>query len=317
MKLVIQIPCHNEEVTLPVTLRDLPKKIDGIDSIEVLVIDDGSTDDTVNVAKRENVKHILRLAHRSGLAEAFRRGLEKSLELGADIIVNTDGDNQYKGGDVPKLIRPILDGNAAIVVGCRDIMAIKHFSFLKKMLQLFGSHMVRKFSKTDIPDTTSGFRAYSKEAALKINVFSSYTYTLETIIQAGLKGIPMAYINTTTNQKLRESRLIKNVFSYITRSISTMIRVYLMYEPMKFFVRIGSIILLAGVVLDLRYLYFFLFTAKKSGHVQSLMLGMMLFITGFMVITIGLLGDIVAANRKLNEEILYRLRRRDAENGKR
>jgi len=311
MKLIIQIPCHNEEMSLPVTLKDLPERIVGIDEIETLVIDDGSTDATAAVAEREGVDHIVRLPFKRGLAEAFRKGLEKSLELGADIIVNTDGDNQYNGEDIAKLVAPILDKKAEIVVGCRDIFTIKHFSLLKKILQNVGSRVVRRFSKTDIPDVTSGFRAYSRDAALRINVFSTYTYTLETIIQAGRKEIPMISVGIRTNEKLRESRLIKSLPSYVIRSVATILRVYLMYEPMRFFVKTGSLIISISFLIGLRYMYFFFFGAKRGGHLQSLLLGAVLFIAGFLLIAIGLLADIIAANRKLNEETLFRVRKRE------
>lgn len=314
MKLIIQIPCFNEEESLPLTLRDLPDRIDGIDEIETLVIDDGSTDATASVAEREGVDHIVRLPFKRGLAEAFRKGLERSLELGADIIVNTDGDNQYKGGDIEKLVSPILDKKAEIVVGCRDIFGIKHFSVIKKMLQKVGSHVVRRFSKTDIPDVTSGFRAYSRDAALRINVFSNYTYTLETIIQAGRKEIPITSVNIGTNEKLRESRLIKSLPSYVTRSIATIVRVYLMYEPMRFFIKGGSLIIFLSSLIGVRYLYFLFFGAKRGGHIQSLILGGVLFMAGFMMVVIGLLADIIAANRKLNEETLFRLKKSELSN---
>lgn len=309
MKLIIQIPCYNEEKTLPVTLKDLPKSIEGIDVIETLIIDDGSTDKTTDVAKIKGADHILKLPVHSGLAEAFRRGIDKALELGADIIINTDADNQYKASDIPKLINPILQKKAEIVIGCRDIASIKHFSFLKKLLQKLGSHIVQKFSHTDIPDTTSGFRAYSRDAALRLNVFSSYSYTLETIIQAGRKEIPMLYVNIGTNEKIRESRLLKNIFSYIKRSTVTILRVYLMYEPMRFFIKIGSFILLMSTLLGVRYLYFFFFGVKRGGHIQSLILAAILAIVGVQLIFIGFLADVIAANRRLLEETLYRQKR--------
>ncbi|MBU1084109.1 MAG: glycosyltransferase family 2 protein [Candidatus Omnitrophota bacterium] len=308
MKLIIQIPCYNEEKTLPPTLKDLPKKIEGVDEIEVLVINDGSSDATVEVAKREGVHHVLDLPVNSGLAKAFRCGLEKSVELGADIIVNTDGDNQYQGQDIPKLIEPILRRKAEIVIGCRDISAISHFSPVKKLLQNFGSCVVRKFSKTDIPDTTSGFRAYTKDAALRINIFSNYTYTIESIIQAGRKDIPITHVNISTNGKLRESRLIKNIYSYMTRSIATMMRIYLMYEPLKSFIKISLVPISLSVVLITRFLIAH-FTRHQGGHVQSLVIAAAGLILGFIIIMIGLLGDLISANRKLNEEILYRLKK--------
>lgn len=314
MKLIIQIPCNNEEETLPITLKDLPRQIEGIDKIEVLVINDGSTDRTSEVARENGVDHIIELPYKRGLAEAFRRGLEKSAELGADIIVNTDGDNQYMGEDIKKLVKPILENKAEIVIGCRDMSSIEHFSFLKKMLQKFGSSVVRKFSRTDIADTTSGFRAYSRDAALKLNVFSSYTYTLETIIQAGRKEIPMISVSIRTNEKLRESRLIKSIPAYITRSIATIMRVYLMYEPMSVFVKIGTGLFFLGGLISTRYLYFFFFAAKKGGHLQSLLLSAVLILMGFICIVAGLLADVIASNRKLNEEILFKLKKMGIKN---
>lgn len=309
MKLIIQIPCHNEEKTLGVTLNDLPKTVKGIDVIEILIIDDGSTDKTVEVARENGVKHILSFPYKRGLAEAFRKGLARSLELGADIIVNTDGDNQYKGSDVEKLVQPVLEGKGDIVIGCRDISTIEHFSFAKKMLQKFGSHIVRRFSRTSVPDTTSGFRAYSKDAALKLNVFSNYTYTIETIIQAGRKEIPITHVKIGTNEKLRESRLIKSIPVYVTRSVGTMLRVYLMYEPMKFFIKIGTLLLGVGGLISLRYLYFFFFGVKRGGHLQSLLLSAILIIMGFVTVVVGLLADVIAANRRLNEETLFNLKK--------
>jgi len=310
MNLIIQIPCYNEANTLPHVLKALPKKISGVNKIETLVINDASTDATVEVARENGVDHILTLPFKSGLAEAFRKGLEKSLELGADIIVNTDGDNQYKGEDVPRLIGPILDRRSEIVIGCRDISSINHFSLVKKILQRVGSCIVRRFSNTDIPDSTSGFRAYSRDAALRLNVFSSYTYTLETIIQAGREEIPISYIDISTNEKLRESRLITNIPSYIMRSISTILRIYLMYEPLKTFFLIGFVPTSLSLVLLIRFLIAH-FTRHQGGHVQSLIIAAVGFIIGFVIIVIGLLGDVISANRKLNEEVLYRLKKRE------
>lgn len=308
MKLIIQIPCYNEEKTLPITLRDLPKRIEGIDSVEVLIINDGSTDTTSQTAKNNGVKHILNLPGRRGLAEAFKKGIDKSLELGADIIVNTDGDNQYKGSDIPRLVKPIMDKQAEVVIGCRDIKNIKHFSFAKKVLQGLGSYMVRKFSGTNIPDTTSGFRAYSRDAALQLNIFSTYSYTLETIIQAGRKEMPMSYIDITTNEKLRESRLIKNIFSYLLRSTATILRIFLMYEPLKTFFQIGLLPILLSLVLTARFLVSH-FTRAQGGHIQSMIIAAVLFIIGAVIIMLGLLGDVISANRKLSEELLYRIKK--------
>ncbi len=310
MKLIIQIPCHNEEKTLPITLRDLPKEIKGIDKIETLVINDGSTDRTKEVAAACGVDHVIDLPFKRGLAEAFRRGLDASVEKGADIIVNTDGDNQYKGADIEKLVRPIIERKADIVIGCRDISSIAHFSASKKILQKIGSKIVRKISRTDIPDTTSGFRAYSRSAAMKLNIFSSYTYTLESIIQAGRKEIPMTHVPVRTNDKLRESRLIKNIWSYIIKSAATILRIYLMYEPLKTFISIGSVFVIPGVLLIARFLYFYLIS-DRSGHIQSLIISAVLVVMGFGIMMLGLLGEVISANRRLNEEILERIKRRD------
>ena len=315
MKLIIQIPCYNEEKTLPVTLRDLPKKIRGIDEIEILVINDGSEDSTVEVAKKAGVSHILDLPLRSGLAEAFRRGIERSLELGADIVVNTDGDNQYRGADIAKLVKPIIDKRSEIVIGCRDILNIEHFSLTKKILQKVGSYVVRRLSNTDIPDTTSGFRAYSRDAALRLNIFSTYTYTLETIIQAGRKEIPISYVEISTNEKLRESRLIKSIPSYVLRSTSTLLRIYLMYEPLRSFFKIGLVPISISTILIIRFLISH-FTRLQGGHVQSLIIAAIGLIVGILIIMIGLLGDIMSANRKLNEEMLYRLRKESLDKSK-
>ncbi len=308
MKLIIQIPCYNEEETLSVTLKDLPKHIEGIDVIETLIIDDGSSDGTVKKAGDLGVDHILKLPGHRGLAEAFRRGLERCLELQSDIIVNTDGDNQYNGGDIKKLVEPILSKKADIVIGCREMSAIKHFSVIKKILQKVGSYIVRKISNTNIPDTTSGFRAYSREAALRINVFSNYTYTLETLIQAGRKEIPVTHVDISTNEKLRESRLMKSMFGYVTRSVSTISRIYLMYEPMKSFFWLGMVPISLSIILIVRFAISY-FTRVHGGHVQSLIIAAMLFIVGGMIVLIGLLGDVISANRKLNEETLYRLKK--------
>jgi len=307
MKLVIQIPCLNEEKTLPITLADIPKKIDGIDEIEILVIDDGSTDKTAEVAKSCGANYI-KLHQRKGLAGAFRAGLEKSLELGADIIVNTDADNQYKGQDIPLLIKPIIEKKADMVIGSRNIDTIEHFSWVKKMLQKIGSLVVRRFSSTDIPDTTSGFRAYSREAALRLNIFSTYTYTLETIIQAGRQGMVIESIDIKTNDKLRESRLITSIPNYLLKSTVTILRIYLMYEPLRSFLKISLLPFSIGAIFVLRFLIFH-FTQPVGGHIQSLILAAILIISSLFIITIGLLGDVLSATRKLDEEILYRLKK--------
>lgn len=309
MKLIIQIPCFNEEKTLPEVVRDLPKRLDGVDSIEILVINDGSTDKTVDVAKSLKVDHILNLSKHRGLAFAFKSGLDKALEIGADIIVNTDGDNQYKGEYIASLVRPIMEKRADMVIGCRKMAEIKHFSPLKRWLQLWGSYIVRKFSNTDIPDVTSGFRAYSKDAALKINIFSDYTYTLESIIQAGRRNLHVEHINIETNPKLRESRLIKSIPAYIARSIATILRIYIMYEPLKSFSAAGIIPILIGSVLVIRFAIDH-FTRITGGHVQSLILAAVAILVGCGTILMGMLGDIISANRKIEEEILYRLKKK-------
>lgn len=309
-KLIVQIPCFNEEKTLPITLQHIPRKIKGVDVVEILVIDDGSTDNTVAVAKAHGVDHIVRFTHNKGLAEGFLAGLDASLRLGADIIVNTDGDNQYNGADIEKLIEPIVNGKTDIVVGDRQVDNIPHFSPLKKKLQHLGSWVVRQVSGTDIPDATSGFRAFSREAALKINVVSKFSYTLETIIQAGKKNIAIGHVPVGTNQKLRESRLFKNTFSYIKRSLSTIIRIYTMYEPIKTFFLIGGTIFCGGLALSLRFVYYYLFTPYGGqGHIQSLILAAVLFIVGFQVMVIGLLSDLIADNRRLLEDTLYRVKK--------
>ena len=310
MKLIIQIPCSNEEHTLPITVKDLPKKIGGIDEIEILVINDGSEDRTVEVARSLGIKNILSFPKRRGLAHAFKAGLDKATELGADIIVNTDGDNQYSGEDVKFLIEPIIKNRAQIVVGCRNISEIKHFSFTKKMLQYIGSHFVRKFSRTAVRDVTSGFRAYSRDAALRINIFSDYTYTLESLIQAGRNNIPIECVDIRTNPKLRESRLIKSIFKYIMRSVATVLRIYLMYEPLKSFFTIGFISILSGAILMGRFMIAHITRPAGGGHIQSMIIAAIFILAGFGAIMMGFLGDLISANRKVNEEILYRLKKK-------
>jgi glycosyltransferase involved in cell wall biosynthesis len=311
-KLIIQIPCFNEEKTLPITLANIPKTFPGIDVVEILVIDDGSTDHTVAVALENGVHHIVRLTNNKGLAEGFMAGLDACLKLGADIIVNTDGDNQYNNQDIEKLILPILNGKADMVVGARPIEQIEHFSILKKKLQNLGSWVVRQISGTDIPDTTSGFRAFSREAALQLNVVSGFTYTLETIIQAGKKNVAVTHVPIRTNEKLRNSRLFKNMFSYIKRSMNTMFRIYTMYEPLKIFMMLGGIPFLGALLISTRYLYFYV-VGDGQGHVQSLILAAVLYIVSFQVWVVGLLADLIGANRKLIEKILYRVKKLEIE----
>ncbi len=310
MKLIIQIPCYNEENTLPLTLANLPREIDGISEIEVLVIDDGSTDRTVEVAKKCGVQHIVKFPHNMGLARAFKTGIDKALEFGADIIVNTDGDNQYNGNDIPKLIKPILEGNSEIVIGTRQIDTIEHFSPVKKRLQKIGSSVVRRFSGTDIPDTTSGFRAFSREAALRLNVVSTFSYTLETIIEAGKRNIAITHVPIQTNEKTRESRLASSISSYIMNSAITILRIYTLYEPLRVFFFMGVTLFGLGTLLLLRYVYF-LFIWKGGEHIPSLVISAILVILGFQVIIIGLISDIMAANRRLLEDILYSIRKKN------
>ena len=308
MKLIVQIPCLNEEKTLPLVMKDIPKKIEGISEIETLIIDDGSTDKTSEIAKELGVDHIVRLSSKHGLAHAFMIGLDTALKLGADIIVNTDGDNQYSGHDIPRLIKPILDNKAEIVIGDREVETIKHFSLTKIFLQKLGSWVVRQLSGTSIPDVTSGFRAYSKEAALQINVVSKFSYTLETIIMAGKKNIPITHVAIRTNEKLRESRLFKSTWGYLKKSIATIIRIYAMYEPLKIFSYIGGTSFFLGFILGCRYLYFFLIEST-AGHVQSLILSAILIIVGFQIILIGLVADLISINRGYIENSLYKIRK--------
>lgn len=312
MKLIIQIPCYNEAETLEIALNDLPKHIDGVDEIEYLIINDGSKDNTVEVAKRWGVHYVVNFKQNKGLAKGFMAGLDACLRNGADIIVNTDADNQYVGEDIEKLVRPILEGKADMVIGERPIDQTEHFSPLKKKLQHFGSWVVRKASKTDIPDAPSGFRAYSREAALRMNVVNEYTYTLETIVQAGRNRIALTSVPIRTNGELRPSRLFNSMFGYVKKSMLTIIRAFLMYRPLMFFTTLGSILGLLGAGVGVRFLCYY-FAGAGAGHIQSLILASMLIILGVMTIIVGLQGDIIAANRKLLEDIQYHVRKIDYE----
>ena len=303
MKLIIQIPCFNEEETLSVTIADLPREIDGVDLIEYLVIDDGSSDRTREVARECGVHHVTGFPGNRGLARAFQHGLNTCLALGADIIVNTDADNQYSGHDIPKLVAPIVKGEADVVIGDRETHTISHFSAFKKFLQKHGSMLVGKASGVDVPDATSGFRAISRDAALSINVISDFSYTLETLVQAGRKRLKVLSVPIRTNAKLRESRLFKSMFSFVRRSGSTMIRVYTTQQPLKVFLIAGSVFFIGSLIPFGRFLYFML-RGDSSGRIQSLILGLVLFsISGFLA-TIGVLAELISANRKLIEEVL-------------
>ncbi len=308
MKLVIQIPCYNEAETLEITLDHLPKHIDGIDTIEYLIINDGSMDATVDVARRWGVHHIVNFKQNQGLARGFIAGLDGCLRAGADIIVNTDADDQYNGEDIEKLVRPIMNGEADIVIGARPIDDTEHFSYVKKKLQHLGSWVVRKASNTDIPDAPSGFRAFSREAAMKINVVNDYTYTLETIVQAGRERIPITSVPVRTNAELRPSRLFHSIISYVKKSILTILRAYMMYKPLKAFTILAIPFVLAGLAIGIRFLYF-MSQGLSGGHIQSLILGCTLIIIGVLVFVIGLLADVIAANRKILQDVQYHVKR--------
>ena len=315
MKLIIQIPCYNEAETLEVALNDLPKQIDGIDEIEYLIINDGSKDNTVEVAKNWGVHYVVNFKCNKGLAKGFMAGLDACLRQGADIIVNTDADNQYCGADIEKLVRPILDGKADIVIGERPIDDTEHFSPLKKKLQHIGSWTVRVASKTDVPDAPSGFRAYSRQAALKMNVVNEYTYTLETIVQAGRNKMAITSVPIRTNPELRKSRLFNSMFGYIKKSMLTIIRAFMMYKLLRFFTIIGSTIFLIGLILGIRFLVF-VFMGESGGHIQSLILASTLLLLGFQTFISGLQADLIASNRKLLEDIQERVRRLDYDHDK-
>lgn len=308
MKLIIQIPCYNEAATLDVTIHDLPRHIDGIDEIEYLVINDGSTDATVERAKELGVHHIVSFTHNRGLAKGFMAGIDACLRLGADIIVNTDADNQYAGADIEKLVRPLLEGKATMVIGNRRTDTIEHFSPLKKKLQKLGSGVVRKASGTDVADTTSGFRSYTREAAMRLNVLSDYTYTLETIITAGADRTKIMSVDINTNPELRKSRLFKSMWGYIKRSSATIIRNYVMRKPLKTFLIMAAVFVIAALVLGIRFIVY-LCLGDGGGHIQSLVLMAVLALTGIQIGVFGLLADAVSGCRKVIDETLFHVKR--------
>ena len=305
-KVIIQVPCYNEEDALGITLAELPRVLPGVDRVEWLIIDDGSRDKTIEVAKAGGVDHVVRLPYHQGLAKAFLAGLDGCLKAGADIIVNTDADNQYRAADIPRLIAPILAGEAEIVVGARPIDQIEHFSPMKKLLQKFGSWVVRLASRTQIPDAPSGFRAMSRNAAMQLHVFNEYTYTIETIIQAGQKGMTITSVPIRTNGDLRPSRLVKSIPSYIRRSLLTILRIFVTYRPFQFFAAQGVVVFSAGFLIGLRFLYHFA-TGDGDGRVQSLILAALLMGIGFSLGVVGLLADLIAVNRQLLEKLDWRM----------
>ena len=308
MKLIVQIPCLNEEKTIGETIREIPRTIPGIDRVEVLVIDDGSADRTIEAAKQAGADHIVSFTERKGLARAFMAGIDESLRLGADVIVNTDADNQYRGADIARLIEPIVRDEADIVVGNREVEKIAHFSPLKKLLQKLGSWVVRKLSGTSVPDAASGFRAYDREAAFSLNVVSSFSYTLETLIQAGKGSLAVKHVPIRTNPQTRPSRLFTGTWSYVQQSLATLIRIYTMYEPLKVFSLIGGVVILGGVLLSGRFLLYYL-VGEGKGHVQSLIFAAVFLIVGFQILVIGLLADTIAATRKIGENTLSRVKK--------
>jgi glycosyltransferase involved in cell wall biosynthesis len=302
MKVIIQIPCFNEEASLPLTISELPRSLPGIDEIEFLVVDDGSTDRTVQVAHDCGVHHVVGFPQNRGLARAFMLGIQASLAAGADIIVNTDADNQYRGEDVRALVEPIVAQRADVVIGARPIATIRHFSLTKKLLQKLGSWVVKLVSGADVLDAPSGFRAFSRHAALSLNVFSRYTYTLETLIQAGQKNLHVISVPIRVNGELRPSRLVRSIPSYVQKSVTTIVRMFVVYRPFRFFMLVGSVIFSAGMLLGLRFVYRYL-TGSGSGMVQSLILAAVLLMMGFQTMSLGFIADLLSVNRKLLEEL--------------
>ena len=306
-KLIIQIPCYNEEETLLTTLNALPKNVEGIDNIEVLVIDDGSIDNSFEIAKTWGAS-VLEIKPNRGLANAFRSGLQEALRLGADIIVNTDADNQYCADDIGNLVKPLLNGEADITVGARDIFSIKEFSPLKKIFQKFGSAVLRLLSSTKVEDAPSGFRAFTKDAALKLNVFDNYTYTMETLLQANVKGLKIESVPIRVNQKLRESKLVKNIFDYIFKSMKTTIRMFIVYRPFRFFISLAFLLGLFGLILVSRFVYFYI-VGEGNGHIQSLIFAAIFLLSSVQLSIIAILGDLLSVNRKLLEDVQIRIKK--------
>ena len=309
MKLIIQIPCLDEEATLATTIAELPRRIDGVDALELLIIDDGSTDRTVEVAREAGVEHIVRLTNNKGLAAGFQAGLDACLKLGADIVVNTDADNQYRGADIPKLVAPILAGEADMVVGDRQMTQIEHFSAAKKALQRIGSWVVRRLSGTEIADTTSGFRAYNREAALQLLVVDEFTYTLESLIQAGKMLVALTGVEVGTNPKTRESRLFGSTASYVRRNSLAILRVYARYEPLRVFATAGLIVFVAAIGAWTPFLLDWIVNGDSSGHIQSLILGAALFIAAVQLVALGVIGDLLAGQRVMTQRVFERVRR--------
>lgn len=308
MKLIIQIPCLNEEQTLPITLGDLPRRMEGFDEVEWLVVDDGSTDRTIQVARERGVHHIVRLTNNKGLAQGFQAGMDASLKLGANVIVNTDADNQYDAADIPKLVDPILRGKADMVVGNREVQTVEHFSRPKKLLQRLGSWVVRRASGTEVPDTTSGFRAYNREAALQMQVVSRFTYTLETVIQAGKMLVAIDHVPIRTNPKTRDSRLFRSTWSYVRTNAASIFRIYSMYEPLRVFLAAAAVVATVAAVVWIRFIVLFI-QGEGEGHVQSVVLGSMLFVIAVQLAALGVIGDLLASNRVLIQRALERTRR--------
>jgi glycosyltransferase involved in cell wall biosynthesis len=309
MKLIIQIPCLNEEATLAATIADLPRRIDGVDQIELLIVDDGSTDRTVEVAREHGVEHIVRLTNNKGLAAGFQAGLDACLKLGAEAIVNTDADNQYRGADIPKLLAPILAGEADMVVGDRQVAQIEHFSGAKKFLQRLGSWVVRRLSGTEIADTTSGFRAYNREAALQLLVVDNFTYTLESLIQAGKMLVAVDQVQITTNPQTRESRLFDSTGSYVRRNGPALLRIYARYEPLRVFATAGLVVFVAALAAWMPFLLDWVLNGDSSGHIQSLILGAVLFIAAVQLLALGVIGDLLAGQRVMTQRVFERVRR--------